>query len=74
MDTIYEVWRTKTGDTTYYQNLSDAMLAALDIFMRDSKGIDIDMRECWGQLMEEYWIEGFCAVAAIKVKDEFFSS
>ena len=49
MTTAYEVWREKTGDSTYYKNFSDAIAAAWDIFVRDSKGIEVDMRECWSR-------------------------
>ena len=74
MFTVYEVWREKTGDSTYYQNLGDAIAAAWDIFIRDSEGLEVDMRECWARLVEENWIKGFCAVAATEVKDEIFNS
>ena len=70
MDTVYEVWRGETCDCTYYQNLGDAIVAAWDIFVRDSEGLEVDMRECWSRLVEENCIEGFCAVAAIEVKDK----
>lgn len=62
------------GVCTYYQNFGDAIAAAWDIFVRDSKGIEVDMRECWARLVEENWIKDFCAVAAIEVKDEIFNS
>ena len=68
MITAYEVWREKTGDSIYYKNVSDAIVAAWDIFVRDSEGIEVDMRKCWSCLVEEHWIEGFCAVAAIEIK------
>lgn len=74
MFTVYEVWREKTGDSTYYKNFSDAIAAAWDIFVRDSEGLEVDMRECWSRLVEDNWIEGFCAVAAIEIKDEIFNS
>lgn len=74
MLTVYEVWRDKTGDSTYYQNFGDAIAAAWDIFVCDSEGIEVDMRECWARLVEENWIKDFCAVAAIEVKDEIFNS
>ena len=74
MFTVYEVWRDKTCDSTYYQNFRDAIAAAWDIFVRDSEGIEVDMRECWARLIEENWIKDFCAVAAIEVKDEIFNS
>ena len=38
---------------TYYQNFGDAIAAAGDIFVRDSEGIEADMRECWARLVEE---------------------
>ena len=68
MFTVYEVLREMTCDSTYYQNLGDAIAAAWDIFVRDSEGLEVDMRECWARLVEENEIEGFCAVAAIEVK------
>ena len=71
MSTVYEVLREMTCDSTYYQNLGDAIAAAWDIFVRDSEGLEVDMRKCWSSLVEENCIEGFCAVAAIEVKDEF---
>ena len=74
MLTVYEVWRDKTGDSTYYQSFEDAIAAAWDIFMRDSEGFEVDMHECWARLVEENWIKGFCAVAATEVKDEIFNS
>ena len=74
MLTVYEVWCDKTGDSTYYQNFGDAIAAAWDIFVRDSEGLEVDMRECWARLIEENWIKDFCAVAAIEVKDEIFNS
>ena len=74
MLTVYEVWREKTCDSTYYQNFGDAIAAAWDIFVRDSEGIEVNMRECWARLIEENWIKDFCAVAAIEVKDEIFNS
>ena len=74
MITIYEVFCERTCDSTYYKNFSDAIAAAWDIFIRDSKGLKVDMHECWAHLIEENWIKGFCAVAAIEVKDEFFNS
>lgn len=74
MFTVYEVWREKTCDSTYYQNFGDAIAAAWDIFVRDSEGLEVDMRKCWSCLVEDNWIEGFCAVAAIELKDEIFNS
>lgn len=78
MDTVYEVWRGETCDCTYYQNLGDAIVAAWDIFVHDSEGLEVDMREsmreCWARLVEENCIEGFCAVTAIEVKDKIFNS
>ena len=74
MFTVYEVWREKTCDSTYYQNFGDAIAAAWDIFMHDSEGLEVDMHECWARLVEENWIKGFCAVAATEVKDEIFNS
>lgn len=74
MLTVYEVWHEKTCDSTYYQNFGDAIAAAWDIFVRDSEGLEVDMRECWSRLVEENWIKDFCAVAAIEVKDEIFNS
>lgn len=74
MITVYEVWREKTCDSIYYQNFGDAIAAAWDIFVRDSEGLEVDMRECWARLIEENWIKDFCAVAAIEVKDEIFNS
>ena len=53
MITVYEVWREKTCDSTYYQNFGDAIAAAGDIFVRDSEGIEANMRECWTRLIEE---------------------
>lgn len=74
MFTVYEVLREETCDSTYYQNLGDAIAAAWDIFVRDSEGLEVDMRKCWARLVEENCIEGFCAVDAIEVKDEIFNS
>ena len=71
MTTIYEVWRSKTCDSEWYRNFGDAIMAAWKIFVVDSKGVEVDFRECWSRLMEESWIEGFCAVAAIEVNEDF---
>lgn len=74
MLTVYEVWREKTSDSEYYRNFGDAIAAAWKIFVEDSEGLEVDMRECWARLVEENWIKDFCAVAAIEVKDEIFNS
>ena len=71
MITIYEVWREKTANSEYYRNFGDAIAAAWRIFIEDSEGVEVDFRECWSRLMEENWIEGFCAVAAIEVNEDF---